>query len=88
MTQEKSKLICWNYDILPGKKICINCTAHLTKLFNQTEPEEKEVKVLEESMKADDRFFEVIDFVNQSIKLFDSSPLKAIKPNRTVKLCK
>ena len=39
-------------------------------------------------MKADDRFFEVIDFVNQSIKLFDSSPLKAIKPNRTVKLCK
>ena len=58
------KLICQNYDLSPGQKICRNCTA---KLFNQTEPEKKEAKIIEESMQVHDTDLEsATDFVNQS----------------------
>ena len=86
VTLEEYKLICQNYDILPGQRICRNCTA---KSFNQTEPEEKEVKFLEQSMQVDDRSFACASgFVNLSLQLFDCSPLKALKPDKTVKLGK
>ena len=40
-------------------------------------------------MQVDDKSFESsTDFVNLSLQLFDCSPLKALKPNRTVKLGK
>ena len=54
-----------NYDILLGQRMCRNCTA---KLFNQIEPEEKEVQFLKESMQVDDKSFESsTDFVNLSL---------------------
>lgn len=57
------------------------------QLFNQSEPEDKEVKILDESMQVNGMSFEsATEFVNQSLQLFDCSPLKAFKPDRTVKL--
>lgn len=61
--------------------ICKNCTA---KLFNQTVQDE-EVVIAEKEMSVND-FESATDSINQSFQLFDSSPLKAVQPDRTLKL--
>ena len=63
MTLEKYETICWDYDILPGQQICRNCTR---KLFNQTEPKEEEVEILQQNIQVNDIYFEfATDFANQ-----------------------
>ena len=41
--------------------------------------------MIEQSMQGNN-FEYASDFINQSLPLFDSSPLKVLQPNRTVKL--
>lgn len=72
-----------NYGRLICQLICLSLN-----LFNQTEPENKEAKILEESMQVHDSFESTTVFVNLSLQLLDCSPLKSLKPNTTVKLGK
>ena len=59
-----------------------NCTA---KFLNQTAPEAEEVEIVKQSIKVHVMSYEsTTDFVNHSFLLFDSSPLKALTPSRTV----
>lgn len=64
-----------------------NCTCrnYTTKLLNQTEPVEEELKIVEPSM-SDNNFEYDTDFINQSLPLFDFSPLRVLQSYRIVKL--
>ena len=68
---EEYKRICWNYDIWPGQKICSNGTV---KFYNQN----YRTNYVNDFKPAN-------DFVNDSLQ-FDSSPLKVLQLDTTVKL--
>ena len=82
VTTEEYKTIFWDYNIVAGQQIYRNCKA---KYFNQTEPEEGKVEILKQWMQVSDKFFEsATEFVNQSIQLFDSFPVKVLTLDRSL----
>ena len=55
----------------------VDC-ARLNKLFNQTEPEEEKIHTEKQSIQLNMSVESTIDFVNQSLQLFNTSPLRVI----------
>ena len=64
---EKYKQFCASYHILPGQKICFRCKN----------------KIFVKNVDSDLLFEAGCSLVNQSLEIFDCSPLKVVRSDRT-----
>ena len=87
ITLEEYEQFCTSYCILPGQKNVFGGKIKLN--VDSVENQNQGQKTDEETVVTDDLSFEAAcSLVNQSLEIFDCSPLKAIRLDRTVALGK
>ena len=88
ITLEEYQQFCASYRILPGQTICFQCKNKIfVKNVNSVENQNQEQETDEETVVTDDLSFEAVcSPVNQSLEMFDYSPLKVVRLDRFVAL--